>query len=78
MDSIYKLTEWDKARMAILKQERDRLWKQIGVIENEIHHIFEKSLVKIRLRPDDDECAVLEKLRAAGVISDVDDDVTTK
>ena len=73
MNSIYKLTEWDKARIAILKQEKDRLFKKIEVIEKEIHHIFERTPMVITLdSEDEDDRKILERLRSEGVISEVD------
>lgn len=73
MDSIYALTEWDKTRIAILKQERDRLWKQIDIIENEIHRIFERTPITISFDDEDeDDRKILERFKAAGVITEVD------
>ena len=49
MSSFYDLSDWDKVRIALLKQERDRLWKQIMNIEQEIHGIYEKAPMKYKL-----------------------------
>lgn len=73
MESVYQLTEWDKARIAILNQERIRLRKQIDNIENEIHHILERTPLVYHFRIDDeDDMESLERLKIMGVISEVD------
>ena len=73
MESVYQLTEWDKARIAILDQERNRLIKQIENIENEVHHIFERTPLVYHFHIDDeDDMEALERLKMMGVISEVD------
>lgn len=70
MESVYQLTEWDKARIALLNQERVRLMKQIETVENEIHHIFERTPLVYQFYTDDeDDMEVLERLKLQGVIS---------
>lgn len=49
MSSFYDLSDWDKVRIALLKQERDRLWKQMMNIEQEIHGIYEKAPMKYKM-----------------------------